>query len=58
VVRETGWSMHDVLWAVSWTNVMMMMVDRPTYQSKSKPKEKELDGSGLADILRAKAKAK
>lgn len=32
IVKETGWTYHQVLWKVSRANIMMMLADRSEFK--------------------------
>ena len=51
--KETGWSMHDILWKVSRPNLLLMMADRPNFKSKGEVVEKG-EGKELASMLASK----
>lgn len=53
LVKETGWSLHTLLWKVSRINLDMMLLDQP---GSKYVKNKYAKGSGkdLAAKLRAK----
>jgi hypothetical protein len=48
IVKETGWSWHDVLWKVSRANWMLMLADRPGFK---KAKKKKVSPKELRRIL-------
>lgn len=35
IVKETGWTLHYVLWKVSWATIMLMLADRPSLKKKT-----------------------
>ena len=49
IVKETGWTMHYVLWKVSEMNIRLMMADKPAFKSKSKQKKELNDNELLAE---------
>jgi hypothetical protein len=49
IVKETGWTMHYILWKVGWSTIMMMLADRPGFK-KGKGKEKEVKKGSSADL--------
>jgi len=51
--KETGWSMHDILWKVSRPNLLLMMADRPNFKKKGEVVEKG-EGKELASMLASK----
>jgi len=51
IVKETGWTWHQVLWKVSRTNMLMMMADRPNFISKKAAPEKKSGGDLAAQLL-------
>jgi len=58
IVKETGWSWHDVLWKVSRANIMLMMADRSHFKMiKEEDKIIKDDGAGLLGRIKSKRQA-
>jgi hypothetical protein len=53
VVKETGWTMHYILWKVSWNTIMLMLADRPSF-SKAKEEVKKGNVSDLKNLIKQK----
>jgi hypothetical protein len=51
--KESGWSMHDILWKVSRANLLLMMADRPNFKKRSEVTQKG-EGQELASMLASK----
>ena len=57
IVKETGWSWHEVMWKVSRLNIRMMMADRPGFK-REKNRVKKVNGKQMAEHYRNKYKKK
>jgi hypothetical protein len=58
IVKETGWSWHDVLWKTSRANIMLMMADRSHFKMiKEEDKVIKDDGKGLMGRIKSKRQA-
>lgn len=53
IVKETGWTMHYILWQVSWANIMLMLADRPSFGKKG-----EVIQKGNVSDLKSRLKQK
>ena len=57
IIKETGWSLHYVLWKVNRTNLMLMMADRSHVKYGKKTGDEEAipdTGSNLAKRFKAR----
>jgi hypothetical protein len=53
IIKETGWSLHYVLWKVSRANILLMMADRSNVKSVKNKVVKD-SGKGLAERYKRK----
>ena len=51
LVKETGWTLHYILWKVSALNLRMMMADKPSFKKAAK-KEPELSEEELLNSIK------
>ncbi|MDO6808084.1 hypothetical protein Q4603_05675 [Zobellia galactanivorans] len=54
-MKETRWSLNDLLWKVTLVNLMLMMADRPNYKKRE---EVALPDSGKNLAARFKQRKK
>jgi hypothetical protein len=56
IIKETGWSLHYVLWKISRTNLMLMMADRSQARyGKKDDTDQAIEESGSDLLNRFKA---
>lgn len=56
IIKETGWTLHDVLWKISRTNIMLMMADRSQARyGKNNEEEEAIEMSGSELLKKYKA---
>jgi hypothetical protein len=36
IMKDTGYTMHEIMWKVSWINLQLMQADSPAFRSKNK----------------------
>ena len=62
-----GWRYHDIMWGVSWANIMLIMKDTQaidyhskdtTSQPSAQNEDKVLDLSNAADVAKLKSMAR
>ncbi len=47
LIKETGWTRHEILWNISHANLMLMMADRPNFKKQEEVAVPDT-GAGLA----------
>ena len=58
IVRETGWTLHYVLWKVSRANIHLMMADRSRWETIKNDTEAPIQETGKQRAARKRAKIK
>lgn len=53
IIKETGWTLHYVLWKINRANILLMMADRSNVKSKKETIIKD-SGKGLSERYKRK----
>ncbi|MEO7212659.1 hypothetical protein [Mucilaginibacter sp.] len=41
IIKELGFTWHQLMWKISWINLQMMLADAPSYKTRNKDKVKK-----------------
>ncbi|WP_017258396.1 hypothetical protein [Pedobacter arcticus] len=52
IAQDTGWTVHYILWKVSWAQIQMMLADAPGLRKKPKQVKKGTKDETLAMMKR------
>ena len=53
IVKETGYTLHYLMWGISWVNLQLMLADAPSYKINGKKEptaETEADFNKFLDL--------
>jgi len=51
IMEKTGWTLHYILWKVSWANIQLILSDSPGVRTKTKSDKITLTGKQAADMF-------